>query len=294
MSTLSLSPNAAPGRWRRFLGHPLVRIVLASVMVILPVPVIMALVHQLDRPLRQVWPQLLAAALCVAVYRLFVRRIERRDATELSRAGAAGELGLGAAIGAALFLLVIGALAVCGAFRLAGSNSWTALLAPLAEMVLVALIEELVFRAILFRIAERSLGSMIALPLSSVLFAAAHLPNEGVTLLAVTTTALAGLMLAAAYMVTRRLWLPAGLHFAWNYLSDGVFSLPTSGHPGRGWLQGELSGPDWLSGGAYGVESSLVTLLVLAVASALLLRAAWRRGQRMAPSWRTSGNGRGA
>jgi hypothetical protein len=128
------------------------------------------------------------------------------------------------------------------------------------------------------RIPERSLGSWGALVLSSVLFALAHLPNEHVTALAVANTALAGLMFGAAFLATRRLWLAIGMHFAWNFLSDGVFALPTSGNPGRGYLQGQLSGPEWLSGGAYGLEASALSFGALALASAFLLRHAIRAG----------------
>jgi membrane protease YdiL (CAAX protease family) len=146
-------------------------------------------------------------------------------------------------------------------------------------MVFVALVEEILFRGVLFRIPERSLGSWAALALSALIFALAHLPNEGVTPLAVANTAVAGLMFAAAYLATRRLWLAIGAHFAWNFLSDGVFSLPTSGSPARGLLQGQLSGPEWLTGGAYGLEASVLTLAAYSLATALLLRHALRAGR---------------
>ncbi|MBC7483523.1 MAG: hypothetical protein H7337_16870 [Rhizobacter sp.] len=55
--------------------------------------------------------------------------------------------------------------------------------------------------------------------------------------------------------------------------------MPISGHAARGWTQGSLVGPSWLSGGNYGVEASVVALLAWGVASAALLRLACRRGQ---------------
>ena len=145
-------------------------------------------------------------------------------------------------------------------------------------MVFVAVVEEILFRGILYRLPERALRTRIALIVSSAIFALAHLPNDGVTLLGVVNTALAGLLFAAAYLATRRLWLPIGAHFAWNFVSDGVFSLPTSGHPARGMLQGQLSGPEWLTGGAYGLEASIATFIVMGAATILLLRRAQRAG----------------
>jgi len=86
----------------------------------------------------------------------------------------------------------------------------------------------------------------------------------------------AGLALCAAWLLTRSLWLPVGVHFAWNYLFDGVLGVPVSGHASCGWLQVQMSGPEWLSGGAYGVEGSLAALVVWGVAAAWMLRSAKR------------------
>ena len=70
-----------------------------------------------------------------------------------------------------------------------------------------------------------------------------------------------------------------GMHFAWNYLFSAVFSVPVSGHEAKGWLHGSMSGPEWLSGGTYGVEASAMALLVWVVAGAILLRLAYLRGK---------------
>lgn len=281
MSTLPQSQSPSATRSARLLAFPLTRIVIGIVAVALPTIVAMMLVRQLDKPLRQVWPFLLFAALCVGGYALYTRTVEQRRMSELARAGAGRELGLGMGIGAAAFLAIIGAMAAGGLFRVVGINPWSVLIAPFAELAFMALFEELLFRGIMFRIIEKSLGSWLAVLLSSIVFAVAHVPNDGVTLLAVAITAVAGAMFGAAYMVTRRLWLPIGIHFAWNFLSDAVFSLPTSGHPAKGLLQGQLSGPAWLSGGAYGVEASALTLVVIGALTLLLLAGAIRRGHVM-------------
>ena len=147
-------------------------------------------------------------------------------------------------------------------------------------MMLVSVLEELLIRGVIFRIAEQAWGSRRALVGSTVLFVVAHLPGE-ISLMGVLVTATASLAFTAAYQLSRRLWLPMGMHFAWNYLFSAVFSVPVSGHEAEGWLHGSMSGPEWLSGGAYGVEASAVALLVWTVAAALLLRRADARGQFM-------------
>lgn len=279
MNTVAASPVTPPSIRRGWLRFSLVRILLGTLAVVLPVALSMALVHQLvDKPLRGLWPQLLAAALCVAGYRLYVRQVERRPLDLFAPQGAARELGLGLLLGAGLFLAVIGVLAASGAYQVTGSNRWTAMLAPLTEMILVALFEEILFRAVVQRNLERSLGSWAAVAISALIFGLAHLPNANVTAAAAGVTVVAGVMFAAAYLATRRLWLAVGLHFAWNFMSDGIFSLTTSGHPGKGMLQGRTGGPEWLSGGAYGIEASLVTLVLLAAAAIGLLAIARRRG----------------
>jgi membrane protease YdiL (CAAX protease family) len=240
---------------------------------------VLVLANQIpDKAMRAFWPPLLAALLGFGGYSFYVRKIEKRAMSEFSGPGVGRELGAGLALGTLLFLATIGIVAVCGGYQLSGSGSLVAMTKSFTEMVFVALIEEILFRGVIFRLSERSLGSWVALAISSVIFALAHLPNDGITALAVANTAVAGLTFGAAYLATRRLWLAIGLHFAWNFVSDGVFSLPTSGHPARGLLQGQLSGPEWLTGGAYGVEASAVTLIVMALATWLLLRSAIHAG----------------
>ena len=133
-------------------------------------------------------------------------------------------------------------------------------------------------RAERFRIVEQWGGSRVALVASAVLFGLAHVPGEGATVLAIANTVVAGVMFGAAYMLTQRLWLCIGIHAAWNYTLGSVFSIAVSGHQSRaGLIDGVLSGPDWLTGAAYGLEASVVTLVVLVALSAAFL---WPRKAR--------------
>lgn len=275
-SVSSVLPAPSGSKLTRF---TLVRILLALLAVCVPVALVLVLSNQIpDKALRAYWPPLLAALAGYGGYLFYLRRIEGRDALELRGPGGARELGAGAAFGALMFLAALGMLAAAGVYGFTGTGDPAVLLKSATEMVFVALVEEILFRGVLFRLPERALGTRLALVVSAAIFALAHLPNEGVTLLAVVNTALAGLLFAAAYLVTRRLWLPIGMHFAWNFVSDGLFSLPTSGHPARGLLQGRLAGPEWLTGGAYGLEASVVTFVVMGAASVVLLRRAARAG----------------
>jgi uncharacterized protein len=287
MSTLDTSQTLPPSRLARFASSSIVRILLGIIAVAVPVILTLWLLHlALDKSLRVMWPQLLAAALCVASYRFYVTRIEKRPVSELSSAGAWRELGQGVLGVTALLAATMGILFLARIYLVTGTNSWTVMIIPSAELVLVAFVEELIFRGVMFRIIEKSLGSWIALALTSFIFALSHLPGEGVTMLALAVTAMAGVMLGAAYMATGRLWLAIGIHFGWNYALGTIFSVAVSGHQSNGLLQGRLVGPDWLTGGIYGLEASVAGLAVVSIASAWLIALARKRGRFVLPRWK--------
>jgi membrane protease YdiL (CAAX protease family) len=273
-NTLSMATNK-PALASRLMANPLVRIVLGVVLTFVAVPLTMIIVSQLvAKPYRIVWPQLLAAVLVWFGYRFYVRRIEKRQPTELATLGMARELGAGLLLGAGLVALTFAVLAALGAYRFGGVNALSImLLVPLAELVLVGMAEEMMFRGVIFGVIERSLGSKLAIVISALVFSLGHLPNEGVSVLAIAVIAAYGVLQAALYMKTRRLWACIGTHIAWNYCVSQVFSSTVSGHAATdGLLRGELVGNAMLTGGVFGVEGSLVALLLIAAAAAFWLR----------------------
>lgn len=270
----------APSRLRRLLGFPLTRIVAGVFAVALAAGLTASTVSaHLTGTARLTLPNLAGAAAALLAYWAWVRLTERRAVGELSARSAGPELAVGLALGAAMVVAVIGTAALAGAYAVGRVRDWDGrLLVPLTEMVLVGVLEELLCRGLLFRITEKALGSWAALVLSALLFGGAHLPGVGAGFLAVAIAVLAGAFFAAAYMFTRRLWLCIGIHVAWNYTLGTVFSVAVSGRESRGWVEGTLHGPSWLTGGAYGLEASVLTLIVLLLGGGLLLHAAARTG----------------
>lgn len=228
------------------------------------------------------------AALALAVYAGFVRLVERRPVTELSLPGMAREWGVGALIGAALYSLSVLVLVVLGYYRIDGLNPWAYLLPALAMALTAGVIEELLFRGVLFRVIEESLGSWVAMVVSSAVFGASHLFNPQATLVgALAISVEAGLMLAAAFMVTRRLWLAMGVHMAWNYTQSAVFSGVVSGGVSTpGLVRITIDGPDLLTGGSFGLEASGVAFVLCTTAGVVLLVMALRRGRVVPPFWK--------
>lgn len=213
--------------------------------------------------------------------------MEKRPVIELSGRKALPEFGAGLSIGTLMVVAVAGMAYASGAYSITGMNSWSMAIAlPLAQMTFVAVFEEVLCRGIVFRIAEQSLGSWVSLAISAFLFGLGHVPGNGAGFLAIIVMAVAGVFFSAAYMLTRRLWLCIGIHIAWNYVLGTIFSIPVSGHESKGLLLGKLSGPDWITGGLYGLEATVFTLFVLAALGAYFLWQAKAKGNFVSPFWR--------
>jgi hypothetical protein len=146
------------------------------------------------------------------------------------------------------------------------------------------------FRGVLFRMAEEGLGTWAALAISALFFGSAHLANPGATVWSAVAIAIeAGLMLGMVYHVTRSLPLCIGVHAAWNFTLAAVYGGAVSGHDaGSSWLAGKLSGPEWLTGGAFGIEASVVAVALGAAMALGLAAYAMRRGTVV--PWRRGGS----
>ncbi|MGI5133018.1 CPBP family intramembrane glutamic endopeptidase [Pseudonocardia sp. CA-107938] len=220
------------------------------------------------------------AVLAILGYGWVVRRTERRPATEVAGAGAGGAVARGTLIGAALFGSVIVNIAFLGGYVVHGIGSVSGAVGLVGFMAAAAVTEEVVFRGVLFRIVEERTGTWIALVLTGALFGLVHMLNPHADWGGAVAVAIeAGGMLTAAYVATRRLWLPIGLHFGWNVAAGAVFSTEVSGNgTPQGLLDATMSGPTILTGGAFGPEASLYSVVFCVVATIVFLWLAHRRG----------------
>ncbi|CCH89161.1 Putative metal-dependent membrane protease, Abortive infection protein [Modestobacter italicus] len=220
-------------------------------------------------------------AAALGLYVAAVRLLERRQVTELAREDALRNLSKGVCGGLVLFTLTIGLIAVLGGYRITGWGSGGAAIAAFGVMFGVAVSEELLFRGVLFRIVEERAGTWGSLVVSALLFGGLHLANPNATVWGAVAIAVeAGALLAAAYVATRTLWLPIGLHLGWNWAEAGLFgtAVSGSGKTGPGLLDSVLSGPTALTGGAFGPEGSVLAVLICGLAAAGFMVLARRRG----------------
>ena len=231
------------------------------------------------------------AALALAVYAGFARFIERRPVSELSLPGMGRELGVGMLIGAGLYSTCVLILIMLGIYRIDGLNTWYFVLPAVAMSLSSGIFEELLFRGVLFRSVEDMFGSWISLAVSSLVFGFVHLLNPAGTITgAIFISIEAGLLLAAAYMLTRRLWLSIGFHIAWNYTQSAIFSgIVSGGVADPGLIRSNIKGPAVLTGGSFGLESSMIAFLLCTSTGVVLLIMAVRRGKIVPPFWRRAG-----
>lgn len=226
------------------------------------------------------------APVALILYALYVRFAEgRRGAPEISRHGLGRELALGIGVGFGAMSLTIAVMALFGGYRIVGFNAPSVLVAQAAVALFAGVWEELLFRGFLFRLVEQWLGSIIALLVSAAFFGAAHLGNENASPLAAFAIAIeAGILLGAIYMVTRRLWAAIGLHMAWNFTQGGIFGVAVSGFNDPGLIIPRITGPELLTGGAFGAEASVPAMAICTGIGLYCLWLAWARGEMVSPS----------
>jgi uncharacterized protein len=218
-------------------------------------------------------------ALGLGAYRFFVKWLENRQPTEVARPFAA-ELSLGSIVGSGLVFAISGTLALNGQFRIICTSAWIPVLVPLAAAATAAVMEELLVRGLLFRVLEERLGTWIALATTALIFGAIHASNKGATAWSTLAVALsAGVVLGAAFILTRRLWLAFGLHFGVNAAQGAILGIPVSGQQTPGLVRSELVGQPLWTGGPFGLEASLLTLLFGALIGGAFLALARRRGR---------------
>jgi uncharacterized protein len=183
------------------------------------------------------------------------------------------ELGQGLALGAVMIMLV--ALAEWGAgyalFGLSHRATLPSTFFGLCLFAAAAVREEVIFRGYAFQRLTEAITPLGAIIVTSVLFSLVHMANPHHTWVSTANTAIVGVAFSLAYLRTRALWLPIGLHLIWNFILGAILGLPVSGLViTSSVLVAHVSGPERLTGGAYGPEGGLVATVVMVIATVYL------------------------
>lgn len=226
------------------------------------------------------WANCLTLPALLAVFKMLTALFEGRPLGSIGLAFHGRwsiELGIGLALGAAMVLAVTVMELGLGAARF----SWNPISAEQVAwggafygvlLAVAATNEELIFRGYPLQRLVETVGPVGAVGISSALFGLAHLGNPARTWLSTLNTALVGVPLGVAYLRTRALWLPIGIHFAWNLSQGYIFGFPVSGMGLSGTLLiANEHGLAWMTGGDYGPEGGILATGVIVIGTVYLL-----------------------
>jgi membrane protease YdiL (CAAX protease family) len=293
--TESTPPIAAKRKplWKRVLQFPLVALVLAVLIMVVAQALGGGISYLAGTPTdtlatpTDIVFALTVTVLMVLAYKLIVVRMGEQPRDDLPFDGRARDAASGFVQGALVFSAIVGVAALLGAYQVIGlspAEDWLPILVTTGLMAGVT--EEILLRGIVFRWLEELGGSWVALALSALLFGFLHAPNPNATLISSLSIALAaGVLLGGAYMLTRNLWLAVGLHAGWNVTQGLVWDVPVSGFALDGWVESRLVGDPILSGGSFGLEASVITMVIATAYGAWLIVRAARRGHVMRNWW---------
>ena len=277
----------------RFFHFPVTKIIIGMVAVVVATSIVQfgtqAILRNtaLSEDFQNLVVAVLASAAALVTYIYLFKFYEKRKIEELSTLHFWHNAFTGFFTGFLILSVVILVMYFGKAYTVLSINPVSFLIPALAIGITSAVFEEILFRGILFRITEEKLGSVWALIISSSFFGFAHLANENSTVFsAIAITIEAGLLLGAAYIYSKNLWLPVLIHFAWNFSEGGIYGAIISGNGlKKSLISCKISGPDLLTGGDFGPENSLQALILGLAAGILFLWMANKQHKIVKPYW---------
>ena len=285
------NPSSKIGSFSQF---PLVRIIIAMLF-IFPVFIFFKLFKDLIvlpspeeyRSYIQYAGAFISFVLIILAYSLYVKYMEKRKVYELTVKHSWLEFGKGFLITSGLVCMVVFILYGCGNYQISSWNPNKLIAGDLfVKFLMGALIEEIIFRLIVFKLTEELLGTWVAFGIQVLFFGFSHGLNENATLFtSLAVAVIGGVLYTAAFMYYRRLWIILGLHTGWNFLQSGIFGMPNSGSPYEGVIIPHIQGKEWLTGGSFGIEASYIAILLCLAVGIFFISKAKNANQIVQPVW---------
>src|SRR4030042_986474 len=213
------------------------------------------------------------------LYKIYAKIIEGRQALEFSFKGGLKEFTRGAAVGGSLVSIMAVLLSLCEFYNIEKVNSPYILVYGIFRYGIGAYLEEVVFTIIIYKLAEEFLGTKWSVILITFLFGLAHIGNSNVTIQNLLLMSLSHILVLSSFILTRRIWMVWALHFSWNFFQAAILGISNSGMAQEGFLTPVLTGPEWFTGGNYGIEASYVSVSLNIIAGAIILWKAVKSGQ---------------
>jgi len=236
--------------------------------------------------------EILLMVFSVSIMAVFLRRDFGKFMNELGlkRQDAPLQVAAGFGVGAVLVATMFGIMALVGGYSIVHSNWPIDFVPSLLLYLLAGFTEELIFRGFIFRTLEKSGGTIFAVIFSSLAFGFAHMLNmpKDASMFYVVYACLllafeAGLPLSGAYLLTRSLWLPTGLHWAWNFFEGTVFGAAVSGtDAGPSFLTAKIQGNQYVTGGIFGPEASVPFFVIGVISGLAMLYLSFKKGKFIA------------
>ena len=224
---------------------------------------------------------LITAVVLLLLYNLLIRYVEANDACKIASRKDISSIGNGLFIGFSYFIIVTVTMSLCGYYHIKSIQfDWEKQLFSFTLFFLVAVSEEIFFRGILFRMINRRWNIWAALVISALIFGGLHILNNNATLWSSIAIAIeAGSLLGAAYAYSKNIWLPIGIHWIWNYTQGNILGFPVSGEDNvTSIITPEISGPQWLTGGSFGAEASVISAVIGLLISLWFIRKTIQQG----------------
>lgn len=280
INTNQLFTNRTPkNKLQKIFLSPLLRILIA-ISFLLPVIFLnnifsLLVLDELSGPsliILQTIKSIIFIILLIISYKLYTKYIEARSALEFNLKNWITEFGMGLLIGGGMVVLITTVLFFTGCYQIDQLNSPIILFERVFRYGQGAFLEELIFTVILFKLLEEQLGTIISYIIVSLFFGASHFINDNATIFTSLSISIIQISLIAPFILTRRIWMSWAVHFSWNFFQAGIFGMNNSGMDQGGFITPIISGPDWLTGGLFGIETSWLSLIInLAVGISILI-----------------------
>jgi uncharacterized protein len=213
------------------------------------------------------------AAAAVFIYIFLFSFYEKRKITELSYSSFGSNANLGFFTGFILQSLFIFVIFIAGTYTIVQVNPFGDMVPAFIAALTAGFVAEIIIIGIVFRLIEKQFGTALSLTIMIILFIIAHSGVKNGNLVSVLSTSInAGLLLPAAYIFSRNLWVPIFLHFAWDFTEPGIYgAINPSISITKSLFDSKITGPRLITGGPLGPQNSIQALIICLITGILFL-----------------------
>ena len=274
---------------QKILKNPLVKILIGLIICYLPLLIVNVLIMKpietslmLSDETGRVIRFIVNSVLIFSLYHWFIKWTEDYSNFDWKYQNIGRDMIAGALLAIISVSVVCLILRVINVYRAVNFNvNLGSILYLLIVFAFMSILEEVLYRGVVYRIIENWLGSVLALVISGLFFGLFHYFNQDASIISVIAASIGGLLLGLMYTVSQQLWMPIAFHWFWNFTqvffgsrlsgSDEYFKYAV--------IKADFVGADWLTGGKAGIENSYLTLLLTVILVFVLFYKANRDGK---------------